>query len=732
MRHDSDVLDRAATKEAERIEQTIRAAFLDMEAGARPIIVCRDESKANAIVDRIREIAEEEAIRSGRAEDSVVRLHRADSPWSENAMLAAFMAGAPAIAVADSIPAMIDGAAPPLVRIIGNDVADFAGKGVTAYCEKHAIHPPKVAQRKLLAKLVAENGENGDVIATLSGELALDMSEFAETAPSLRRIIVENDRAIVGRALANAPAGTAAAHANIIDYCSAGVSTGHHALVWFDYLSGPSFTNLVAPMNLIAGGRHLAPGREAIIAITFCHNHFSDKTTFDAIARTLAKNGIAAKNRLADLVEAIRAQLTQAARGEAEIRLIRAEAYVSAGRLRGNDSSEFVSELAFDDGSSESGGRPIKSDDNLFVAFGVKTTEKFRPTKLGIPRKPGRDQVEIGNVVLPAAPSAFDVSAAELRAAKRAVREAIAKRRKEECDEREIAQTTQRSGNVKGERLSRERERELLVAAKDGNRKAMTELMARYDRMIVGLAITAAAKTERRIELDDLIQVARLGFLTAIREFNPASGWRIFSLAQFHIKGGLHMHALDMIGPTRIGTNFQDKKAFVALRHLAFVTKVTNDAKPNRDELVKVAAERNIEIEAMLRMAPRVMTEDFSLDDPNLRSVGKRTLDDERLDNVAPEDNFAEIRRKLVDDEQEERIRDEIERRQKLAALRKLADATLNGRRLAIATGVIFDGISIETMADRLDFTYDDAVKNFRAATTSLRKAWKKAYPQES
>jgi RNA polymerase sigma factor (sigma-70 family) len=115
------------------------------------------------------------------------------------------------------------------------------------------------------------------------------------------------------------------------------------------------------------------------------------------------------------------------------------------------------------------------------------------------------------------------------------------------------------------------------------------------------------------VSRDDLQGEAMLALTKAIDNFDPNRGARISTPAQYEIKSALMRYVMDNSGPTRVGTNLDDKRIYMRLR-----TKVRDlESRENRtirdSDIETIATELGVKISAVKRMMPRVFASDTSV-----------------------------------------------------------------------------------------------------------------------
>lgn len=98
--------------------------------------------------------------------------------------------------------------------------------------------------------------------------------------------------------------------------------------------------------------------------------------------------------------------------------------------------------------------------------------------------------------------------------------------------------------------LTREEELELARRWRDRrDEQARTRILEAYRKMAVAFAQRALRPGT---QLDDLIQEAQIGLVTALDRFDPELGFGFSTFARYHVLSRLQIHALENLGPVRI------------------------------------------------------------------------------------------------------------------------------------------------------------------------------------
>lgn len=166
--------------------------------------------------------------------------------------------------------------------------------------------------------------------------------------------------------------------------------------------------------------------------------------------------------------------------------------------------------------------------------------------------------------------------------------------------------------------LTPERESELVAQMRgtggESPRKrahAREQLILAYLPLARRMAHNAAIRGV--VPRSDLEGEAVIALTQAIDKFDPERGARISTPAHFEIKSALMRYVMDNSGPTRLGTNLDDKRVFMNLR--AKIREVeAREGRPVQDQdLETIAQELGVKLRAVQRMMPRVFASDTTV-----------------------------------------------------------------------------------------------------------------------
>lgn len=115
------------------------------------------------------------------------------------------------------------------------------------------------------------------------------------------------------------------------------------------------------------------------------------------------------------------------------------------------------------------------------------------------------------------------------------------------------------------------------------------------------------------VSRDDLQSEAMLALTKAIDNFDPNRGARISTPAQYEIKSALMRYVMDNSGPTRVGTNLDDKRIYMRLRAKVRELESREHRAIRDSDIESIATELGVKVLAVKRMMPRVFSSDTSV-----------------------------------------------------------------------------------------------------------------------
>ncbi|SFQ01397.1 sigma-70 family RNA polymerase sigma factor [Tranquillimonas alkanivorans] len=91
----------------------------------------------------------------------------------------------------------------------------------------------------------------------------------------------------------------------------------------------------------------------------------------------------------------------------------------------------------------------------------------------------------------------------------------------------------------------------------DGDESALARLIHSYDPMILNVARKFATQ---HMQIDDLLQEGRIGFMAALSNFDPERGYRVSTLAKPHVTSHIQVHAMEFRGTIRLPKSRRTKR----------------------------------------------------------------------------------------------------------------------------------------------------------------------------
>ena len=112
---------------------------------------------------------------------------------------------------------------------------------------------------------------------------------------------------------------------------------------------------------------------------------------------------------------------------------------------------------------------------------------------------------------------------------------------------------------------------------------------------------------------DDLESEANIALTIAVDKFDPTRGARIGTPASTEIRSALMRYVMDNSGPTRLGTNLDDKRIFMNLRKKIRQAELTKGRAVQDSDLAAIAEEMNDKLASIQRMMPRIFASDTTV-----------------------------------------------------------------------------------------------------------------------
>jgi len=160
-------------------------------------------------------------------------------------------------------------------------------------------------------------------------------------------------------------------------------------------------------------------------------------------------------------------------------------------------------------------------------------------------------------------------------------------------------------------KLTREREHEIALAARNGDAKARAELIEANLRYAVAVALQYR---RYRIRLGDLISEANLGLVTAVSKFDPSRGTRFVTYAGYWIRAFVLEAVVRSTTLVGAGSGPLRSKLFFRLRRER--ARLSGLVRDNEELYERLAASFEVTPERIREMLRRVEGRDVSLDAP--------------------------------------------------------------------------------------------------------------------
>lgn len=140
---------------------------------------------------------------------------------------------------------------------------------------------------------------------------------------------------------------------------------------------------------------------------------------------------------------------------------------------------------------------------------------------------------------------------------------------------------------------------------------AREQLILAYLPLVRRMAHNAAIRGV--VSRSDLESEGAVALAIAIDKFDPERGARISTPASIEIKSALMRYVMDNSGPTRLGTNLDDKRVFMNLRAKIRAVEAAKGRAVQDSDLDGIAADLGVKLTAVKRMMPRVFTSDTTV-----------------------------------------------------------------------------------------------------------------------
>ena len=179
--------------------------------------------------------------------------------------------------------------------------------------------------------------------------------------------------------------------------------------------------------------------------------------------------------------------------------------------------------------------------------------------------------------------------------------------------------------------LSREEEAELAKRSAEGDDDALARLITSHRQFIIKIA---RKYKNYGLPMQDLVQEGMVGFIQAVRRFDPAHEARLSTYAMWWIRASIQDHVVRSWSLVRVGTTATQKALFFRVRRMMADLKLGADA--FTEEACQALAQRfGMPLKDVLATVRRASGLDQSLDRPVARSDPERS--ESWLDQIADE-----------------------------------------------------------------------------------------------
>lgn len=166
--------------------------------------------------------------------------------------------------------------------------------------------------------------------------------------------------------------------------------------------------------------------------------------------------------------------------------------------------------------------------------------------------------------------------------------------------------------------LEPEEETRLVYAMQGRDNETPAQKQRARDKLILAytpLARRMAHNASIRgvIAREDLQGEAIIALAIAIDKFDPDRGARISTFASFEIRSALMTYVMHNSGPTKLGTNLDDKRIFMNLRSKIRDMELKKGRPIQESDLDEIADEMNVKVKSIKRMMPRIFASDVAV-----------------------------------------------------------------------------------------------------------------------
>jgi len=181
--------------------------------------------------------------------------------------------------------------------------------------------------------------------------------------------------------------------------------------------------------------------------------------------------------------------------------------------------------------------------------------------------------------------------------------------------------------------LSREEEADLAMRSAAGDDDALARLITSHRQFIVKIA---RKYRNYGLPMQDLVQEGMVGFIQAVRRFDPKREARLSTYAMWWIRASIQDHVVRSWSLVRVGTTAAQKALFFRVRRMMADLKLGADA--FTEEACQALAQRfGVPLKEVLATVRRASGLDQSLDRPATRTGAAAERRESWLDQLADE-----------------------------------------------------------------------------------------------
>jgi len=181
--------------------------------------------------------------------------------------------------------------------------------------------------------------------------------------------------------------------------------------------------------------------------------------------------------------------------------------------------------------------------------------------------------------------------------------------------------------------LSREEEAELAKRSAQGDDDALASLIHSHRQFVIKIA---RKYRNYGLPMQDLVQEGMVGFIQAVRRFDPAREARLSTYAMWWIRASIQDHVVRSWSLVRVGTTAAQKALFFRVRRMMADLKLGADAF-TEDACQALAQRFGVPLKDVLATVRRASGLDQSLDRPAARSGAAAERSESWLDQLADE-----------------------------------------------------------------------------------------------